>query len=458
MKANILVVEDQFIEANNLRLTLRKAGYFVFPIAHSVADALEILEQHRPDIVLLDILLQGERTGIDLAHLLRERNIAFVYLSANSDKKYLDLAVATKPYGFLVKPFREQDVLVMLDVAWYRHRHNQEQRSAKDGDMAATPIHIPDLIGDSPAFREVMRNVHRVAPSDTSVLLLGESGTGKELIARTLHVASSRRVKPFVVVNCAALPAELVEAELFGHDKGAFTGASAKRVGKFEQADGGTIFLDEVGELPTDLQVKFLRVLQEREIEPIGGQKKTIDVRVIAATNRILEEEIAAGRFRLDLYYRLNVFPIYLPPLRQRKEDLEPLAMHFLRVHAAQENKAITAFSKSVLRAVTNYSWPGNIREMENLIARSVLMSNGPTIELLAIPEATQGRPPSGDLQPKTIEENERDHILAVLKKCHWRVRGRGGAAEVLDINPSTLYSRLKKLGIEKAIKWKTSD
>src|SRR5882762_8097484 len=350
MKAKVLIVEDQFIEANNLRLIMKKAGYSVFPIAYSVDDACQIMERQKPEIVLLDIRLQGALTGIDLARSLKKKNIAFVYLSANSDKQILDAAIATKPYGFLVKPFREKDVLVMLDVAWYLHQHNQESVSRTVHPAADVPALLPGdafphIIGQCPGFLEVLKNVRIVGPSETSVLILGESGTGKELIAQAIHRISPRQAKPLVVVNCATLPANLIEAELFGHEKGAFTGAQDKRVGKFEQADGGTVFLDEIGELPTDLQVRFLRVLQEKEIEPIGGQKRKINVRVIAATNRNLEEEMATGRFRMDLYYRLNVFPISLPPLRERKEDILPLANHFLNVYAQKENKLVSGLS-----------------------------------------------------------------------------------------------------------------
>jgi two-component system, NtrC family, response regulator HydG len=462
MKAKILIVEDQFIEANSLRLILKKAGYHIFPIAHSVDDALQILEVQKPDIVMLDIRLQGALTGIDLARALKNMNIPFVYLSANSDKQVLDAAIATKPYGFLVKPFREKDVLVMLDVARYRHQHEREFASPEIDRKVAIPLRIPaeelpTVIGQSPVFLEVLKNTSIVGPSDTSVLILGESGTGKELIAQMTHCFSSRRKKPLVVVNCATLPANLIEAELFGHEKGAFTGALDKKIGKFEQADGGTVFLDEIGELSTDLQVKFLRVLQEREIEPVGGRKRKIDVRVIAATNRKLEDEVAAGRFRIDLYYRLNVFPIYLPALRERKEDIPLLARHFLHKFSSKLNKTVTGLSDQAVKEMIAYQWPGNVRELENVLERSVLLATGPIITTLQMSGNTGKRlsaDSSGRL--KTMTENERDHIVAALEKCSWRVHGSGGAAEILDINASTLYSRMKKLGLLKKVASKT--
>jgi DNA-binding NtrC family response regulator len=458
MKASVLIVEDQFIEANNLKLILKKAGYSVLPIAHSVADAWQVIERQHPEIVMLDIRLQGDLTGIDLARSLKEKDIAFVYLSANSDKQVLDAAIATKPYGFLVKPFREKDVLVMLDVAWYLHQHDRESVSQVRDHAAEMPGPLPGddlstIIGQSPNFLEVLKNVKIVAPSETSVLILGESGTGKELVAQAIHRISPRRTRPLIVVNCAALPASLIEAELFGHEKGAFTGAQEKRIGKFEQADGGTIFLDEIGELPPDLQVKFLRVLQEREIEPVGGHKRKINVRVIAATNRKLEEEMAAGRFRMDLYYRLNVFPLSLPPLRQRKEDVLLLANHFLTVYANKQNKAIAGLGDQVIKDMLDYSWPGNVRELENLMERSVLLATGRIITSLQLP-VHQRKRNLEDMEDrlKTMTENERDHILAALGKCDWKIYGKGGAAELLDIHASTLHSRMKKLGIEKKI------
>jgi two-component system, NtrC family, response regulator HydG len=457
MKAKILIVEDAFIEADSLRIILKKAGYSVFPIAHSVDDALQILEHQKPEIVLLDIRLQGPLTGIDLAKSLKKMNIAFVYLSANSDKQVLDAAIATKPYGFLVKPFREKDVLVMLDVASYLHKNEQESADLRH-KLEVIPLlvpgdELPAVIGQSPNFLEVLKNARIVGPSDTSVLILGESGTGKELIAQTIHQLSNRRKKTLVVVNCATLPANLIEAELFGHEKGSFTGALEKKVGKFEQADGGTVFLDEIGELSTDLQVKFLRVLQEREIEPVGGKKRKIDVRVIAATNRKLEDEVAIGRFRIDLYYRLNVFPISLPALRERKEDIPLLARHFLNKYSLKANKAITGLADQVMREMLAYRWPGNVRELENVMERSVLLTPGPIITSLQLPRNTsKGQPRESTDYVKTMTENERDHILATLEKCDWKVYGIGGAAELLDIKPSTLYSRMKKLGLEKRI------
>jgi DNA-binding NtrC family response regulator len=450
MNTRILIVEDQFIEANNLKIILQKAGYIVCKIARSASEGLEVLDNEKPDLVLLDIRLKGVLTGIDLAKILRDRDIAFVFLSANSDKQTLEAAKATKPYGFLVKPFREKDVLVMLDVAWYLHRQKQESNGHYLSSAPSPGDNFKEIVGNGESMRDVLENVKLVGTSDITVLVLGESGTGKELIAQAVHRISSRKLKPFVAVNCATLPANLIESELFGHEKGAFTGAIDRRTGKFEQGNEGTVFLDEIGELPLELQVKLLRVLQEKEVEPIGGQKKKINVRIIAATNRNLEEEISKGRFRLDLFYRLNIFPITLPPLRERKEDIVLLAGHFVNIYARKENKAITGVADHVMQAMLNYDWPGNIRELENMMARSVLLTNGPIINAIKLPGQSKATVVEQQGRIKTMIENERDHILSALERSNWKIYGQGGAADLLELNPSTLNSRMKKLGIEK--------
>ncbi|MCM5530495.1 sigma-54 dependent transcriptional regulator [Parasegetibacter sp. NRK P23] len=458
MKKKILIVEDQFIEANNLQMILERADYFVCGIARSVPEALEMVENNRPDMVLLDIFLRGNLTGIDLARKLNEKNIGFVFLSANSNQKTLDEAKVTGPYGFLVKPFREKDILVMLDIAWYRHEQNF---AASPGNKAVVSgpdtIDVPafqHIIGNSGTLKKLLGTVLMVAPSDASVLILGESGTGKERIAAAIHALSPKKGRPFVKVNCAALPATLIESELFGHERGAFTGAFEKRIGKFEQANGGTIFLDEIGEMPPETQVKLLRVLQEKEIERVGGSKTLkMDVRVIAATNRDLQKEIAEGRFRMDLYYRLNVFPLTLPPLRERKEDIPVLADYFMRRYAKECGKNIKNIAPPAMEKLLRYEWPGNIRELENQVERAVLMTNEPFITDFDLPVTQTPEKPTqarDAVRPKTIDENERDHIISVLRSCNGKISGEGGAAEILQINVSTLNSRIKKHGIKK--------
>ncbi|GAB3760380.1 sigma-54-dependent transcriptional regulator [Spirosoma pomorum] len=453
MQDTILIVEDQFIEANNLKIILLKADYRVLPIARSVDDALEIIDRQVPDLVMLDIYLEGEQTGIDLAHILKARGIAFIYLSANSDKRVFTAAKMTGPYGFLIKPFRERDVLAMLDIAWYHHTQKaivQESTTNQKNPVltAARDRELKKIVGTSTPVQAILKNIETVAATNVPVLLLGESGTGKELLARFVHELSPRHTNNFVVVDCAALPHNLIESDLFGHEKGSFTGAFEKRIGKFEQANGSTIFLDEIGELPLDLQVKFLRVLQEMEIEPIGGKRKRVDIRVVAATNRNLEEEMANGKFRLDLYYRLNIFPVQLPPLRERKEDIIPLATHFLELQKSQFGKMIKGFSDEVKKMMIDYPWPGNVRELENLITRAILLCQDEEIKDIQIPSARSVKEGNTDHRVKTMVENERDHILAALRQCNWKIYGPGGAAELLEINASTLKSRMKKLGI----------
>lgn len=454
MKAKILIVEDQFIEAHALERMLLRAGYTVCAIATSVQEALTVIEKDPVDMVLLDIHLKGSLTGIDLADMLHKRNIAFVYLSANSNRTILEQAKRTQPYGFLVKPFRQKDVLIMLDVAWYLHKQKKEQLSVNTGQQTLAVSNRPQtgdnatiLLGTSNAISHLYEQIRTAARSNISVLIQGESGTGKELVAREIHQLSDRCNKPFVVVNCAGLPATLIESELFGHERGVFTGATDKRTGKFEQADQGTIFLDEIGELPIDIQVKFLRVLQEREIEPIGGNIRKINVRILAATNRNLEEEIAHTRFRLDLYYRLSVFPINVPALREHKSDIPILAEHFMRRYAQDAGKSFTGITDNVKKQLEQYTWPGNVRELQNVIFRSVLLNDGPQISRLSVSLAQTADDTDKEL---TMEENERNHIIRVLEKCGWKVAGKNGAAEILNINVSTLNSRIKKLGIKK--------
>lgn len=642
MNKKVLIVEDQFVEANDIQLMLEKAGYNVCGIARSVSIAQEMIKKEEPGLVLLDIFLKGKLTGIDLATQLREDNIAFIYISANSNEEVLNAAKMTQPDGFLVKPFREKDLLITLGIAAYRHEHSTDvylkrEKSLIDklSAIVADPLHpankiaafgkalqtnipfdylsagfnkisdfalyatsllrvgydeyqeigIPELatitrlsigevsrlagntthenevtifngmafedlctepslhqlfantfkvqscltlvlrlsngrdficcfyskkndtyhadhigalnrlqealtkgvervlalgkqhvdhipvpreqtgtaqnsrvkpgyegiIGKSHLLLNVFDLIAQVAPSDASVLILGESGTGKERIADCIHNLSPRKEKPFVKVNCAALPSSLIESELFGHEKGSFTGAIEKRIGKFEKADKGTIFLDEIGEMPVDIQAKMLRALQEKCIERVGAENITkIDVRIIAATNRNLEKEVADGRFRLDLYYRLNVFPIELPPLRERLGDIPALAAHFIQHYGKKAAKRITGISDVALKSMMAYDWPGNIRQLENLIERGVLLAKGEIIETISLPGVKKNDASISRDIMDPLKASERDVIIDALKKCNGRIFGAGGAAEFLNIPPTTLTSKMKKLGIRK--------
>jgi transcriptional regulator with GAF, ATPase, and Fis domain len=340
-----------------------------------------------------------------------------------------------------------------------------------------------EIVGSSPALLDVLRQVEQIAKIDSTVLILGETGTGKELIARGIHDRSPRKNRPLVKVNCGAISAGLVESELFGHVKGAFTGAIANRDGRFKLADGGTIFLDEVGELPMDTQVKLLRVLQEQEFEPIGSSKTIkVNVRIVAATNRDLEELVREGKFRADLFYRLNVVPLRVPALRERVSDLPLLVTFFVQKCAKKLGKQITSVSEEAMRRLTNYSWPGNIRELQNIVERAVILSPGKTLVIadeLRAPDELVGRvaprAPSPGMSERgahgvtrptsqseignrkseiqadgSLDEVERRHIESVLNQSNWMIEGERGAAKILDMNPSTLRSRMQKLGVKR--------
>jgi formate hydrogenlyase transcriptional activator len=316
-------------------------------------------------------------------------------------------------------------------------------------DRDSNPRRFEQIIGTSPALEAVLEQVEQVAPTDSTVLVQGETGTGKELIARAIHNLSSRCGRPFIKLNCAAIPFDLLESELFGHEKGAFTGAIAQKIGRFELADKGTLFLDEVGDIPLPLQPKLLRVLQEQEFERLGsGRTHQVDVRLVAATHRNLVEMVKRNEFRSDLYYRLNVFPIPLPPLRGRREDIPALAAHFVEIYARRMGKQIDQISPETMSALVSYAWPGNIRELQNFIERSVILSSANVLHspLSALNSAT-----TAEVQEAvTLEEAERDHIRKTLEQTRWVVSGPNGAAARLGIKRSTLYFRMQKLGISR--------
>ncbi|MBD1385916.1 sigma 54-interacting transcriptional regulator [Mucilaginibacter rigui] len=312
-----------------------------------------------------------------------------------------------------------------------------------------------EIVGECTPMTKVFEMVSQVAATESTVLILGETGTGKELIARALHNSSQRKNKVMVKINCATLPPNLIESELFGHERGAFTGAIDRRIGKFELANNSSLFLDEIGELPLDLQVKLLRALQEREIERVGGRTVIhVNVRIIAATNRDLYKEVQAGNFRSDLFFRLNVFPIKLPPLRERKEDIASLASHFLMKYAKNSTRGKMSFSNKALKQLVTYSWPGNVRELEHLIERSILLAESPIIQQVHLPFSENGESTHLLQQNaiKTIDEIEREHIMFVLKKTNGKVAGQGGAASLLKIPSTTLNSKIKRLKIKKGL------
>ncbi|TAJ23219.1 MAG: GAF domain-containing protein [Nitrospirae bacterium] len=386
------------------------------------------------------------------------------------------LTVRGKPYGFLAIGARRRNAFSERDVALAEqigHHLSQavanilaydEIRRLKDQielenvylrDEIRASVDFKELVGESPALQTTLKTIEKVAPTDSTVLLTGETGTGKELVAQAIHQLSPRKARPLITVNCAALPPTLIESELFGHEKGAFTSAVARKIGRFELADRGTIFLDEIGEIPLEVQVKLLRVLEAQEVERVGGnQTIKLNVRVIAATNADLDQAVQDGTFRSDLYYRLKVFPIRIPPLRERGEDIPMLARHFVKKYSARHRKTVTRIDSATLRALTAYAWPGNVRELEHMIERAIILSQGPilTIEELDSDQPTAGTARSGKSAKgvRTLAEAERAHILDVLDQTNWVVAGAHGAAARLDMKRSTLQHRMKKLEIKK--------
>ena len=452
MTKKILIVEDEFIIAQDLKMILEKLHYQVTGIALSESEAMQCLRQSRPDLVLLDIQLQGEKTGIDIARMLNRRyQIPFVFISSFSDERTISLVKETNPLGYILKPFDDREIYIAVELCLFKA---ENERLAVQNDYLNEEINryhnFEDIIGESEAMQRIFRLIERVAPTDTTVLIQGETGTGKELLARAIHNRSRRRSQPMIKVNCAALPSELMESELFGHEKGAFTGALQKRIGKLELAHQSTIFLDEIGEIPLASQAKLLRFLQEKEVEPLGGnQIRTVDVRVIAATNRVLSEEVTARRFRSDLYFRLNVLPLEVPPLRARQQDVLLLAHNFIRKAGKKLGKPLSKLSPAAIQELTAYPWPGNIRELEHSIERAVLITEGNTVPALQLAAPSVASAPQA-FAPKQLDDVEREHIYATLQYCQGRIRGSRGAAELLGIHPNTLDARIKKLGIEK--------
>ena len=339
-----------------------------------------------------------------------------------------------------------ENLLAYEEIAALKARLEEENVYLQE--EVRTEAAFGDVVGESPAILGVLASVRKVAKTDSTVLVTGETGTGKELVVRAIHDLSRRKDKLLVKVNCAALPAGVIESELFGHEKGAFTGALTRKVGRFELANGGTLFLDEVGDLPLELQAKLLRVLQDGEFERVGGtQTLKVDVRLIAATNRDLERAVSEERFRADLYYRLNVFPIAIPPLRERLEDVPRLARHFADAVRVEDGQAVGPLSADVLERLAAYAWPGNVRELQNVIERAVILSPSGRFEL---GDLSWRRRPAASPKPqaRSLEDVERQHIVAVLEETGWRVSGERGAAKILGLKRTTLEARMKKLGI----------
>lgn len=387
----------------------------------------------------------GLRNMYGLPLRAADKNIGTIWLLANRLSQLMVKGICSQ-ISIAIANIQANERLLA-----YRRQLEVENDYMKE--QISTIYNFSEIIGNGEAMREVYRLMSLVAATNTTVLVLGETGTGKELIARAIHNTSPRKGKLMVKVNCAALPASLIESELFGHERGAFTGAIDRRIGKFELANHGTLFLDEIGEMPLDAQVKLLRVIQERELERVGGQQTIrIDVRLIAATNRNLEEQVRTGHFREDLYYRLNVFPIHLPPLRERPEDIEPLMHFFVGKYSRNTGKTIRKIAPQVAHQLRSYTWPGNVREMEHLIERSILLSPDKILQEVYIPKPIPtGKPGPAQLANRPLEEVERSYIIEVLRRCSGKISGTGGAAEILQIPGNTLHSKMKRLGITRS-------
>jgi DNA-binding NtrC family response regulator len=422
--------------------------------AQTFASAQEFLAYPRPDVpscLVLDVQMPG-LNGLDLQQELinTDAQIPVIFLTGHGDIPTSVRAIKEGALEFLTKPFSKKVLLDVIQQAIARHPGVQQlsQRNVKEG--------FEEIVGESAALQSLLARVAKVAPTDSTVLILGETGTGKELFARAIHRRSHRSGRAFVSVNCAAIPSSLIACELFGHEKGAFTGATDRRLGRFELASGGTIFLDEVGELPPDTQVALLRVLQEREFERVGGTRTVqADVRVIAATNRNLDAATTNGSFRSDLFYRLNVFPIGVPPLRERRDDVLVLLEHFVHHFAKKVGKNFAKIDKRTLELFQSYDWPGNIRELQNVIERSVIVCSG---DVFCVDEAWLSRGAIRTVRREAESEStdgdanrEREIIVTALEESRGRVYGLNGAAAKLRVPPTTLDSKIKKLKIHKS-------
>ncbi|MFW0757969.1 sigma-54-dependent transcriptional regulator [Pseudomonas sp. H11T01] len=458
MTHNILVVDDEPKLCDLLSSALSQNGIQVFTAGNGL-HALTVLEQEDIDLVISD----WRMPGMDGPQLLAEIKLRFpqlpvIVMTAYSTVKNAVQSMRNGAFDYIAKPFDIDELDITVSKALqFRDilKDNQRMRAELDEHQQ-----IDSLVGDSPTFRRVLQAVDSVRESNATILLTGESGTGKEMVARAIHKHGNRADRPFVAVNCAAIPEGLLESEMFGHRKGAFTGAVADRVGRFMQADKGTLFLDEVGDMPLALQAKILRALQERVIEPVGDpRERKVDVRVIAATNKNLLEAVANKEFREDLYYRLNVFPIPLPALRNRVEDIAPLARHFAHTLGATAGKRITGFSPQALQAMTHYTWPGNIRELQNCVERATIVATGSIIEDSDLPAYLFASQPTDSSASAIIREGsgvptdldaalaevEKTYILAALQQSNGV---QAAAAQLIGISERSFWYRLKKLGI----------
>ena len=438
-KANLLVVDDELIVRDSLDKWFREEGYDV-TVAESAQDALTKMAAKRFDLALVDIKMPGT-DGVELQRRMHEidAEMLVIIMTGYASVETAVAALKNGAYDYVSKPFDPDDIAHSVHNALSHKR--AEQENVRLRETVASVVRPQEIVGQSAAMVRVFEAIQTVGPTDATVLITGESGTGKELCARAIHAASPRHYNPLVVIHCGALAETLLESELFGHEKGAFTGAQYRKKGSFEVAEGGSVFLDEVGDISLKTQTDLLRVLQEREITRVGSTHPIqVDFRCIAATNRKLDQLIEEGRFRPDLFYRLNVFQIQLPALRDRKGDIPILVEHFVRKFSASMNKRINRVAPAAMALLDRYQWPGNVRELENAVERAMVVAQEPEIR----EEDFALRLPLTEHQPRTLEDIERAHILAVLEDC----RGNQTlAAEVLDIDRVTLHNKLKKYG-----------
>jgi DNA-binding NtrC family response regulator len=443
-KASLLIVDDENVVRDSLGKWFEEEGYSV-DTANSGREALLKLPCQRWDLALLDIKMPG-MDGLELHRKIREVDpeIIVIIMTGYASVDTAVQALKDGAYDYIMKPFDPDDLARLVAKALEHRRTRDENLRLRETLQETQAV---EMVGQSPPMQRVLESIRTVAPNDTTVLIHGESGTGKELVARAIHNLSPRRFMPMVTIHCGALTETLLESELFGHEKGAFTGAQYRKKGKFEVAEGGTVFLDEISDISLKTQTDLLRVLQEKEITRVGGnQTIKVDFRAIAATNKDLPTLVKEGTFRPDLYYRLDVFGITLPPLRERKEDIPLLVDHFLLKYSRAMNKRFTGISRASLDVLMNYPWPGNVRELENAIERAMVIGREPEIQASDFPlQVATPTAPEGSL---ALEDVERGHIQHVLEVCDWN---QTRAAKALGIDRVTLYNKIKKYGFRKA-------
>jgi two-component system, NtrC family, response regulator HydG len=442
-KGSILIVDDEPSVRDSLSSWFRDDGYEA-GTADGAGEALTRLAEKKWDLALVDIRMRGT-DGIELQRRMREIDpeLIVIIMTGYASVDTAVTALKNGAYDYITKPLDPDDVAHLVTNALSHRQATQETERLREV-ITSQAVHPSEIVGNSPAMQKLYAAIETVAPTDATVLVTGESGTGKELVARAIHAGSTRRFHPLVAIHCGALTETLLESELFGHEKGAFTGAQYRKKGKFEVAEGGTVFLDEIGDISLKTQTDLLRVLQEREITRVGGhQPIKVDFRCVAATNKDLQQLIKEGKFRPDLYYRLNVFSIELPALRDRRADIPMLVDFFVKKYATQMNRRIVRVSPSAMSVLQQYDWPGNVRELENAVERAIVVARDPELREEDFAIKIEPRAVGGDL-PRALDEIEKSHILRVLEDCNYN---QTRAAEVLRIDRVTLHNKLKRYG-----------